>query len=96
MSVDNFLKCIVDDNRKKIIMFLGKKEHSVTAIVKKLKLEQSLVSHHLNKLRCCGLVKTKQIGKNIVYSLADQEIYSILKKVELLSKKLKVKEECCK
>jgi predicted transcriptional regulator len=40
MSVDNLLKCVVDDNRKKIIFFLGKKERRVTEIVKKLKLEQ--------------------------------------------------------
>ncbi len=96
MSVDNFLKCVVDDNRKKIIMFLGKKEHHVNAIVKKLKLEQSLISHHLNKLKCCGIVKTKQDGKNIVYSLTDSEIYDVLKKVEKLSTKLKIKTECCK
>ncbi len=96
MSVDNLLKCVVDDNRKKIIFFLGKKERRVTEIVKKLKLEQSLVSHHLNKLRCCGLVRTKHLGKNIVYSLTDPEIYTILKKLQQLSKKLKVKAECCK
>lgn len=96
MSVDNFLKCVVDENRKKIIMFLGKKEHNVNEIVKKLKIEQSLVSHHLNRLKCCGLVKTKQVGKNIVYSLTDTEIYTILKKVDKLSEKLKVKSECCK
>ena len=96
MTVDNFLKCVVDDNRKKIIMFLGKKSHNVNEIIKKLKLEQSLVSHHLNKLKCCGIVKTKQDGKNIVYSLTDPEIYTILKKVERLSTKLKIKTECCK
>ena len=96
MIVDNFLKCIVDDNRKKIIMFLGKKEHNVNEIVEKLKLEQSLVSHHLNKLRCCGLVKTKKVGKNIVYNLTDPEIYTILKKIDQLSVKLKIKAECCK
>jgi len=96
MSVDNFLKCVVDDNRKKIIMFLGKKDHNVTEIAKKLKLEQSLVSHHLNRLKCCGLVKTKQVGKNIVYSLTDSNIYNILRKVEKLSIKLKIKTECCK
>ena len=96
MITDNFLKCVVDDNRKKIIMFLGLKDHNVTEITKKLKLEQSLVSHHLNKLRCCGLVKTKQDGKNIVYSLTDPNIYIVLKKVEDLSNKLKLKTECCK
>ncbi len=95
MSVDNFLKCVVDDNRKKILMYLGKKDYNVTEIVNKLKIEQSLVSHHLNKLKCCGLVKTKQDGKNIVYSLTDLEIYVILKKVEKLSNKLKIKTECC-
>ena len=95
MSVDNFLKCIVDDNRKKILMHLGEKDYNVTEIVNKLKIEQSLVSHHLNKLKCCGLVRTKQDGKNIVYSLTDPEIYVILKKVEKLSNKLKIKTECC-
>jgi len=95
MNKDSFLKCAADDNRRKILLYLGNKEHSVNDIVKKLKLEQSLISHHLNKLRCCGLVKTKKTRKNIFYFLADQEIYSILKKVEKLSKKLKIKTERC-
>jgi DNA-binding transcriptional ArsR family regulator len=95
METDDFLKCVVDTNRRKIIDCLKNKEKSVNEIVKKLSLEQSLVSHHLQRLRCCGVVTTKQNGKQILYRLADPEIYTLLKRVTELSKKIPLKTECC-
>lgn len=94
MKTNGFLKCIVDDNRRNILFFLEKKQHCVNEISQKLNLEQSLVSHHLNVLKCCGLVKATQQGKEIYYQLTDYKIYSILKKIQEISQKLMIQEGC--
>ena len=94
MKSNNFLKCIVNDNRRNILLLLEKKEKRVHDLVEKLNLEQSLVSHHLKLLKCCGLVNSRQEGKNIYYSLVDPEIHNILKKIEALADDLKLRGEC--
>lgn len=94
MKMDYLLKCIANKNRRNILFFLGKKERCVCEFTDGLDLEQSLISHHLKSLKCCGLVKARQEGKNIYYRLTDSEIYSILKKIKSLSEKLDINGEC--
>ncbi|MFO7677110.1 MAG: metalloregulator ArsR/SmtB family transcription factor [Thermoplasmatota archaeon] len=94
MKTNGFLKCIVDDNRRNILLFLEKKQRCVTQISQTLQLEQSLVSHHLNLLKCCGLVKAQQQGKEIYYQLTDKKIYTIIKNIEEISQKLMIPPEC--
>jgi len=53
-----------------------------------LKAEQSLVSHHLQLLRKCGLVKCKREGRKIRYRLASKQIAELLEKIDELSQKL--------
>jgi DNA-binding transcriptional ArsR family regulator len=43
-----------------------------------LKIEQSLLSHHLTNMRDKGVVDTHREGKNIFYSLTDTNITSII------------------
>ncbi|MEM1513335.1 MAG: metalloregulator ArsR/SmtB family transcription factor [Candidatus Thermoplasmatota archaeon] len=92
MKDDKFLKCIADENRRKILKFLGEGEKCVNEISEFTGIEQSLVSHHLKMLRDCGLVKTRQDGKKIIYSLSDDKIYNILKMIEKVANK--IIEEC--
>lgn len=94
MKTNNFLKCIVDDNRRDILLTLENKEKCVSEISDKLNLEQSLVSHHLKLLKCCGLVESRQDGKNIYYKIVDSEIYNVLTKIDNISEKLGIKGEC--
>ncbi len=94
MKSNNFLKCIVDDNRRNILLLLENKEKCVHDLAEKLKLEQSLVSHHLKLLKCCGLVDSRQDGKNIYYKIVYPGIYTILKKIDSLSEKLEIKGAC--
>lgn len=94
MKTDQFLRCIVDDNRRKILKFLNLKEKCVCEIIKDLGLEQSLISHHLQKLKNCGLVKCRQDGKNIYYKITDKKIIETLEKIENISLKLKDNPEC--
>ena len=78
-------KVLSDINRVKIIGLL-KRENAlcVCEICDTLKLSQPLVSRHLKQMRELSIVKTKQSGKWIIYSLESNEILSFLfKSVEL-------------
>jgi ArsR family transcriptional regulator len=88
MKTNTLLKCIVDDNRRNILKFLGKKEKCVCEIVEHLKLEQSLISHHLQNLKECGLLQSRQDGKNILYKITDQKINNVLKQIDEISSKI--------
>jgi len=94
MKSDNFLKCIVDDNRRNILKFLDTKEKCVCEIINHLNLEQSLISHHLQKLKQCGLVKSRQDGKNIYYRITDKQIAEVIKKIDKISSKIDFHKEC--
>lgn len=94
MKTNGLLKCIVDDNRRNILLYLEKKQRCVSQISQALQLEQSLVSHHLNLLKCCGLIKPQQKGKEIYYQLTDKKIYTLLKNIEQLSQNLMIPSEC--
>jgi ArsR family transcriptional regulator len=90
MTVDKqlqLLKCMADDTRIQILNYLKNGEHCVCEIMKNLNKEQSLISHHLQALRRCGLIKRRREGKKIMYKIADSSILELLADVEKLSKK---------
>ena len=82
------LKCLSDETRFKILLVLKDDERCVCDIIKELKVEQSLISHHLRALRRCGLVMSVREGRKIRYKLADQSIAELLTKVGEASSKL--------
>ena len=94
MKTNSLLKCIVDDNRRNILTFLGKKEKCVCEIAKHLNLEQSLISHHLQILKECRILKSRQDGKNIFYKITDNEISDILKQIDQIALKIEGNKEC--
>jgi DNA-binding transcriptional ArsR family regulator len=71
-----------DKTRLCIMTLLAEGEMGVTAIQKKLKLPQSTTSHNLNVLRVGGLVVSRQVGKQRIYSIADLTKHRIGKKSE--------------
>lgn len=81
------LKCVGDKTRLKILHLLKKRERCVCDIVNETGLEQSLVSHHLREMRKCGIVRTRQEGKRVIYRLADVSIIKFLDEVKTLSNK---------
>lgn len=83
------LKCMADENRLKILLILKESERCVCDIVKELKMEQSLVSHHLQALRKCGFVKSVRQGRWIKYRLADPRVAELLAKVCEVSNRLR-------
>ena len=71
-------KLLGDQTRFKILYLLETKEWHVNAIAEALEMEQSAVSHQLRKLKEAKLVKSRRVGKNILYSQEDSHVYDIL------------------
>ncbi|MEJ8756007.1 metalloregulator ArsR/SmtB family transcription factor [Pontibacter sp. H259] len=73
------LKCVAHPVRISIIDLLEQKERlSVSELQDILKIEQSLLSHHLTNMRDKGVVDTSREGKNVFYFLMDKSITSII------------------
>jgi ArsR family transcriptional regulator len=88
MDESKFLRCIIEENRRNILKFLGNEEKCVCEIVEHLEKEQSVVSHHLASLRKCGLVLSRQDGKKVMYKVSHPMIMEFLKNGEELAKTL--------
>ena len=80
-----FLKCIIDENRRAIVRQLERGEMSVGDIAGRLGMEQSLCSHHLAKLRNCGLVEAEQRGKSVFYRISDPRITELMEQLSDVS-----------
>ena len=88
MDESKFLRCVTEESRRNILKFLGNDEKCVCEIVEHLKKEQSVVSHHLASLRKCGLVKSRQDGKRVMYKVSHPKISEFLKNGEEIAKTL--------
>lgn len=72
--------------RVSIITALKEHEAYVGELSKKLKTEQSKLSHALSGLKKCNLVSSKREGKNKVYSINKKTLLPILKIIDVHSK----------
>jgi len=70
----SFFKALSDETRFRIFLLLLSREMCVCEIVDRLKLSQSLISHHLYHLRVAGLVKDRREGVWIHYSINHQKL----------------------
>lgn len=69
-----FFKAIGHPVRQKILEELQQSgELNVAELVKRLKLSQSTVSHHLALLKDAGAVRVKTKGVNSIYSICDDK-----------------------
>jgi DNA-binding transcriptional ArsR family regulator len=73
-----FLKALAHESRMMILCFLAEGEKSVGDLEVLLDQRQSTVSQQLARLRLDGLVTTRRDGKMIFYSLADENVRTIL------------------
>ena len=71
----------------KIVTALKEKDSSVLELAKKLKTEQSKLSHALTPLRRCHIVEVKQKGKKRIYRLNKKTVLPILKIIDKHGKK---------
>jgi DNA-binding transcriptional ArsR family regulator len=73
------LKAVAHPVRIGIIDLLDQRNDiSVNELCELLNCEQSLISHHLTKMRDKGILEAKREGKNIYYSLTDKTITNII------------------
>jgi ArsR family transcriptional regulator len=72
------LKTIAHPVRLEIIEILEEYNTlSVTEIQQKLNIEQSLLSHHLTKMKDKGILSSQRDGKNLYYSISLKNIETI-------------------
>ena len=72
-------KVFGDSTRIRILYVLLNEDMSVGEIAKSLGMTQSSISHQLRVLKQSRLVKFRREGKSVVYSLADDHVYTILR-----------------
>lgn len=70
----NFFKVLSDQTRFEILTLLLSREMCVCELVDKLKLSQSLISHHLYHLKVTGLVNMRREGTWIFYSVDKEKL----------------------
>ena len=77
-AIAELFKAFGDTTRVEILSLLLQQERCVGDIAEAVGLSQSAVSHQLRLLKQLHLVKYRRDGKNILYSLADDHVRTIL------------------
>ena len=73
---------LADSSRLAILKVLQAGESSVSDLVESTGLSQPNVSGHLACLRDCGLVTSRQEGRSVYYSLADEGLHDVFSAAE--------------
>ena len=74
MELIDFGKVLADQTRQEIMKVCCCQKLTVTEIVAKVNLTQPTISHHLKVLRDAGLVMAHRKGKEIYYTLNQENI----------------------
>ena len=74
----DLFKVFSDTTRIKILYALMSEGKCVADIATAVNASQSAVSHQLRILKQARLVKFQREGKNVVYSLSDDHVYTML------------------
>ena len=77
-DIAELFKGFADPTRVHILSLLARQELCVTDISEAVELSQSAISHQLRLLKQMHLIKFRREGKNILYSLADEHVRTIL------------------
>jgi DNA-binding transcriptional ArsR family regulator len=77
-AVERLFKVLGDQNRLLILQALEQGERSVSEILDRTGLPQTLASFHLRILREAGVVTTERRGPFIYYRLADASLPNLL------------------
>lgn len=90
-SIAELLKCIAHPVKLDILLLLRRKKAlnvSEIQLMLGCDCEQSMLSHHLIKMKDKGILSSEKQGKNIFYSLqmtAIADIFPILERLEINS-----------
>lgn len=77
-AAERLLKALGDVNRLRILEAIGDGERSVSEVMQRTGLAQTLVSFHLRILREAGVLATERRGPFIYYRLADASLLNLL------------------
>ena len=77
-QIAELFKAFGDPTRVHILSLLVEQELCVGDIAQGVSLSQSAISHQLRILKQMHLIKFRREGKNILYSLADDHVRTIL------------------
>ncbi len=78
--IAELFKGFADPTRVHILcLLLTEEELCVSDIAEKVAVSQSAISHQLRLLKEMYLIKFRREGKNVLYSLADDHVKTILK-----------------
>ncbi len=77
-QIAELFKAFGDPTRVQILSLLEQQERCVGDIAEAVELSQSAISHQLRILKQMHLIKFRREGKNILYSLADDHVRTIL------------------
>ena len=77
-QIAELFKGFADTTRVQILSLLAQQELCVNDIAAAVELSQSAISHQLRLLKQMHLIKYRRDGKNILYSLADDHVLTIL------------------
>lgn len=77
-AAERFFKVLGDDSRLRIIRALGDGKRSVSEILERTGLPQTLASFHLRVLREAGALATERRGPFIYYRLAEPSLLNLL------------------
>lgn len=69
-----FAKALADETRQQIMTLCCCQKLSVGDIVEALDVSQPTVSHHLKILRNAGLVRSERQGKQVFYTLNQEQL----------------------
>ena len=74
----DLFKVFADTTRIKILYALMEQELCVAHLSEAVEASQSAVSHQLRILKQAHLVRFRREGKNVIYSLSDDHVHTIL------------------
>lgn len=74
----DLFKVFGDTTRIKILYALMDQDLCVAHLAERIGATQSAVSHQLRTLKQARLVKFQRDGKNVIYSLSDDHVYTML------------------
>lgn len=77
-QASDFLKTLANPDRLILLCQLSQNEMCVGDLEKTVAIKQPTLSQQLSILRTENLVKTRRNGKQIYYSIASQEVLTIL------------------
>lgn len=77
-KIAELFKAFGDPTRVQILSLLLQQERCVGDIAEAVQISQSAISHQLRILKQMDLIKFRRDGKNILYSLADDHVRTIL------------------